>query len=117
MTALVDTGATVSVVSQALAEKLGATVLPGQFSLDAARYAGSTFEMQLVARGCRPVRKQIVVDDGLAAKAAPKAQMILGTDHMQPRSGGVITTSRGDQVAREARGFSFAGARGSRRRR
>jgi hypothetical protein len=43
------------------------------------------------------MRAPIVVDDAIAAKAAP-AEMILGQDYMQPRHGGVIVSPDGKDV-------------------
>lgn len=89
VTALLDSGSTRTVVSANLARDIGAKVESARWSrLDSEGgvvegVAGATVAVQVQGRDCEFFGQPVVVSDELALKAAPKGEMILGTDHMQ----------------------------------
>lgn len=89
--ALLDSDASKTVIGRDLARALGAKVARRAESMETAAGRLRAFDatttpiqVSLVVTGCPPVmRVGLVVDDELAAKAAPTGEMILGTDYMQ----------------------------------
>lgn len=86
--ALVDSGSTKTVIGRQLADALGVKVERQAVTLETSgrrlkHFDAAALELLLGVKGCPPVRTNVVVDDGLAAKAGPRAEMILGTDYMQ----------------------------------
>lgn len=79
--ALVDTGATSSVITRTLAELAGAKIMPGTKTFRGGLLDGAMVVIQVP--GCKPSYHHVVVDDGLAADAEPHAFMILGHDYLQ----------------------------------
>jgi len=79
--ALIDTGASASVITRTLAELAGAEVMPGLKKLHGRLRDGAFMAVRLT--GCGPSPHVVVVDDQLAAEAAPDAFMILGHDYLQ----------------------------------
>jgi hypothetical protein len=82
--ALIDTGATVTIISRAIAQLVGAEVVPGIIRRWKGRpCAGAMITVQLIESGCGPSTHLVAVDDRLAATAAPYAFMILGQDYLK----------------------------------
>jgi hypothetical protein len=79
--ALVDTGATASVITRTLAELAGAEIIPGLRTHKGQACDGALMVLQLA--GCKPSYHMVIVDDRLAASAEPQAFMILGHDYLQ----------------------------------
>jgi len=79
--ALVDTGATSSVITRTLAELAGAKIMPNTKTFRGGRLDGAMVAIQVA--GCKPSYHHVVVDDELAANAEPHAFMILGHDYLQ----------------------------------
>jgi hypothetical protein len=79
--AIVDTGATASVITQAIADLAGAEVIPGLRTYQGRSCNGALMVLRLA--GCKPSYHMVVVDDRLAASAGPQAFMILGHDYLQ----------------------------------
>lgn len=79
--ALVDTGATSSVITRTLAELAGAKIMPDTKTFRGGLLDGAMVVIQLP--GCKPSYHHVVVDDELAASAEPHAFMILGHDYLQ----------------------------------
>ena len=81
--ALIDTGATVTIVSRTLAELTGAEILPGIQILHGRPRDAAWMSLRLIAAGCGWSKHLVVVDDRLAASAGPRAFMILGHDYLR----------------------------------
>lgn len=79
--AIVDTGATASVITRTLADLAGAEVIPGMRTNQGRACDGAFMVIHLP--GCRPSYHVVIVDDRLAASAEPNAFMILGHDYLQ----------------------------------
>jgi hypothetical protein len=79
--AIVDTGATASVITRTLADLAGAEIIPGLRTYRGRSCDGALMALHL--EGCRPSYHMVVVDDRLAATAEPSAYMILGHDYLQ----------------------------------
>ena len=79
--AIVDTGATASVITRTLASLAGAEIIPGLRTYRGRSCDGALMVLRLA--GCRPSYHMVVVDDRLAATAEPSAYMILGHDYLQ----------------------------------
>lgn len=79
--ALVDTGATASVITRAFADLAGAEVIPGLRTHQGRACDGALMVIHL--DGCRPSYHMVIVDDQLAKAAEPNAFMILGHDYLQ----------------------------------
>lgn len=81
--AIVDTGATVTVVSRSLAELAGAEIVPGVQILHGRPRDAAWMVIRLNVPGCRRSKQLVVVDDRVAASAGPRAFMILGHDYLR----------------------------------
>jgi hypothetical protein len=79
--ALVDTGASVSVVSKALALACGALELPAVAMLEGKMRRGAMLAMRPAEPRCSYVALAVVVDDALLERA--HLAMILGHDYLQ----------------------------------
>jgi hypothetical protein len=79
--AIVDTGATASVITRALADLAGAEVIPGLRTHQGRACDGALMVLHLA--GCRPSYHMVVVDDRLVEAAESSAFMILGHDYLQ----------------------------------
>lgn len=84
--AIVDTGATVTIVSRAIAELAGAEIVPGLQILHGRPRAATWIAIRLDVPGCRRSKQLVVVDDRVAASAGPRAFMILGHDYLRSNS-------------------------------
>ena len=79
--ALVDTGATATVIPRYLAALAGARVVPGLRHMQRRPYDGAMVALRV--EGC-PVSPHVaVVSDRLASRAKPAAEIILGHDYLQ----------------------------------
>lgn len=83
VTALLDSGATVSVIGRDLATRLGGHLLTGAEQLEGRKLDLMAAEVKVKALDCGPRRKPVVVDDPLMKRAGGRAQMIVGSDYMQ----------------------------------
>jgi hypothetical protein len=83
--ALVDTGATCTIITRTLAELAGAEILPNAQILHGRPRDAAWMIVQLKAPGCHRSKHLVVVDDRVAATAGPRAFMILGHDYLRAR--------------------------------
>ena len=83
VTALFDTGSTMSVIGTELARRLGGSLLPRAETLENRQVDLMLASVSAKELDCGERRRPVVVDDYLAEKAGPRAQMILGSDYMQ----------------------------------
>lgn len=83
VTALIDTGATVTIISRTLAELAGAQIVPGVQILHGRPRDAALMAVKLAAPGCGRSTLLVVVDDRRAATAGPRAFMILGHDYLR----------------------------------
>ena len=105
--ALIDPGATKTVISRALAKKLGGSLISGYKATVEGRdvplkLAGVT----LRAPGCDIDALTVAVDDTLVARAGHPAEMILGHDYLQHKRAAARYGNREDDheiVCRSAR--------------
>jgi hypothetical protein len=81
--ALVDTGATLTILSSRVVEYLQARTVPLFAYLDGIAYTSASVGVIVDAKGCKAVPLMVVVDDQLASKAGQGADMILGHDYQQ----------------------------------
>jgi hypothetical protein len=87
--AIVDTGATQSVIGSELAHELGGQHIGVAAMVEGHKVPGTVLMVELDASRCTPQAAAVIVDDGLAERAAP-AQMVLGHDYMQRTRVGIL---------------------------
>ena len=87
---VVDTGATISVISENAAKSIGAQLVRDAVSLDGVYHAIAIVEIRVDATGCGWRRWPVVVSNGLAARAGPDASMIVGHDYLQQWRGRLV---------------------------
>jgi hypothetical protein len=83
--ALLDTGATRSVIGSALAERLQGAIQPKGTEIEGREVPLMAARFGVRAPDCIPWRNPVIVDDDLVERAGARAGMILGTDYMQRR--------------------------------
>lgn len=81
--ALVDTGASRSVIPRSVMERLGVVRQSRPAFLERRRFPVYLLPFHLEAPGCEVHPALAVGDDALAARAGPDAEMIVGHDHLQ----------------------------------
>lgn len=81
--ALMDSGASISVISEEMAEEMGVDVFAGRARLGGRSYKRARLYITLEGEDCSEQRIDAVVSTRIARKAGPKAQMILGHDYFQ----------------------------------
>jgi hypothetical protein len=97
--ALVDTGATVTIVSNAIAKLAGAEIIPGGQFLHGRTQKAAWMTIQLDAPGCTRSKHLVVVNDRVAATAAPRASMLLGHDYLHKHEARIDYTKHGDALS------------------
>jgi len=95
--ALVDTGATVTIVSNAIAKLAGAEIIPGGQFLHGRPQKAAWMIIQL--DGCTRSKHLVVVNDRVAATAAPRASMLLGHDYLHKHEARIDYTKDGDSLS------------------
>lgn len=83
-----------SVVSPRLATRLGGQLIPQSETIEGRDLDSMAAELQVRAPDCGRRRRTVVVDAVLAAKAGPRAEMILGNDYMQRTDMAVLLSDR-----------------------
>ena len=107
--ALIDTGATVTIISRTLAELAGAEIVPDLQILHGRPHDGALLAIKLASPGCGRSEHLVVVDDRRAATAGPHAFMILGSDYLQDHcvridyANGILVSCPPRQVASKRR--------------
>jgi predicted aspartyl protease len=97
--ALVDTGATKTVVPRRLLEELG-TDFSAEYSYhEGVRMPLVELTIRLYGRGCEDRVIFAIVSDELAAKAGPEADILLGHDYLQAASAIVRYNLRPHQIS------------------
>lgn len=81
--ALIDTGATITIISRTLAKLAGAQIVSGSQILHGRSHDGALLAVKLDAPGCGQSTLFVVVDDRAAATAGPRAFMLIGHDYLQ----------------------------------
>ncbi len=82
--ALLDTGATVSVINEETAKTLGGHITVGGDTLEGKDYRTMHVSLNVEAIDCKYTKRHVVVSDELTARIGnSKATMILGSDYMQ----------------------------------
>ena len=81
--AIVDTGASISIISRKLARELRGVSLPALAVIEGKMRRGAMVAMRPARAGCKLVAVAVVVDDELVARAGEGAAMIFGHDYMQ----------------------------------
>lgn len=83
MRALVDTGASSTVISSKLAREIGAANVPSQTMIESRRVERCLASIELEAPGCSQKPVLPVVSDELVSRAGNGLQIILGHDYLQ----------------------------------
>ena len=96
--ALVDTGATVTIISRTLAELAGAEIVSDLQILHGRPRDGALMAIKLAAPGCSRSVHLVVVDDRRAETAGPRAFMILGNDYLQNNRARIDYATNGNFV-------------------
>jgi predicted aspartyl protease len=96
--ALIDTGATITIISRTIAELAGAVIVSDLQILHGRSQDGALMAIKLASPGCRRSTHLVVVDDRSAATAGPRAFMILGHDYLRKNHAQIDYTDEGASV-------------------
>jgi len=96
--ALVDTGATATIISRALAELAGAEIMSNFQILHGRPQDAAWMTLQLDVPGCSRSKHLVVVSDRRAATAGPRAFMLLGHDYLHKHHVRIDYTADGSRL-------------------